>query len=83
MNIYERKSQVSEYFCKLSGKQDLGDTVNIFDTGLVNSLAAIQLIAFLEKNFRIKVEIDDLDNANFSSIEAVCHFLDKKVAANV
>ncbi|MDC9589588.1 acyl carrier protein [Xenorhabdus sp. XENO-10] len=83
MNVSERNKLVSEYLGKLSGKQDLGDTVNIFETGLVNSLAAIQLISFLEKNFKIKVEIDDLDNANFSSIQAVCDFLDKKVVANV
>ncbi|PHM46213.1 putative D-alanyl carrier protein [Xenorhabdus mauleonii] len=83
MNTSEHKKLVSEYLCKLSGKQDLGDTVNIFETGLVNSLAAIQLISFLEKNFKIKVELDDLDNANFSSIQAVCDFLGRKVAANV
>ncbi|MBI6547460.1 acyl carrier protein [Xenorhabdus lircayensis] len=83
MNVSERKKLVSEYLCKLSGKQNLDYSVNIFETGLVNSLAAIQLISFLEKNFKIKVEIDDLDNANFSSIQAVCNFLDKKVAANV
>ncbi|OBU86063.1 acyl carrier protein [Chromobacterium subtsugae] len=73
---------VSEYLCKLAGQQDLDESVNIFETGLVNSLAVIQLIAFLEKNFRIKVEIDDLDTANFSSIRAVCDFLEQKAAAN-
>ncbi|CDG89019.1 acyl carrier protein [Xenorhabdus bovienii] len=82
MDVSARKKLVSEYLCKLAGKQDLDDSVNIFETGLVNSLAAIQLISFLEKNFKIKVEIDDLDNANFSSIQAVCHFLDRKVAVN-
>ncbi|MBC8946754.1 MULTISPECIES: hypothetical protein [Xenorhabdus] len=44
MNVSERKKLLSEYRCKFSGKQDLGDNVNIF---------------------KIKVEIDYLDNANF------------------
>ncbi|MDG9669456.1 acyl carrier protein [Hahella sp. CR1] len=82
MDVSARKKLVSEYLSKLAGKQDLDDSVDIFETGLVNSLAAIQLISFLEKNFRIKVEIDDLDNANFCSIQAVCNFLERKAVVN-
>lgn len=83
MDVSARKKLVSEYLCKIAGRQDLDESVDIFETGLVNSLATIQLIAFLEKNFKIKVEIDDLDRANFCSIQAVCGFLDRKVAVNV
>ncbi|WP_434627444.1 acyl carrier protein [Chromobacterium sp. CV08] len=83
MDVSARKKLVSEYLCKLAGQQDLDESVNIFETGLVNSLAVIQLISFLEKNFRIKVEIDDLDLANFSSIQAICGFLAGKAEANV
>ncbi|OHX11602.1 acyl carrier protein [Chromobacterium sphagni] len=82
MDVSARKNLVSEYLCKLAGQQDLDESINIFETGLVNSLAVIQLISFLEKNFKIKVEIDDLDTANFSSIQAICSFLDKKAAVN-
>jgi acyl carrier protein len=45
-------------------------------------LAAIQLIAFLERSFKIKVNLDDLDKANFSSIQAVCSFLCRKAVPN-
>ncbi|MDK2123463.1 phosphopantetheine-binding protein [Parachitinimonas caeni] len=82
MDVFARKKLVSDYFFKLAGKQDLDEAIDIFETGLVNSLATIQLISFLEKNFKIKVEIDDLDRANFRSIQAVCGFLDRKVAVN-
>jgi acyl carrier protein len=82
MDMMTRNSLVSAYFFRLSGKHDLDETVDVFETGLVNSLATIQLIAFLEKNFKIKVEIDDLDRANFGSIRAVCNFLDKKTASH-
>ncbi len=78
MDMTARKSLVSEYFFRLAGTHDLDETVDVLETGLVNSLATIQLISFLEKNFKIKVEIDDLDRANFCSIQAVCAFLDKK-----
>ncbi|MDQ1924676.1 phosphopantetheine-binding protein [Massilia pseudoviolaceinigra] len=82
MDVFARKTLVSEYLCKAAGQQNLNETVDIFETGLVNSLATIQLIAFLEKNFKIKVGLDDLDRANFNSIQAVCDFLDRKVAVS-
>lgn len=81
MDSSARKKLVSDYLCKISGKKDLEESVNIFETGLVNSLAAIQLISFIEKNFKIKVGIDDLDKSNFSSIRSVCSFLDDKMVA--
>ncbi|QDQ29418.1 acyl carrier protein [Chitinimonas arctica] len=82
MDVFARNKLVSDYLCKLAGRQELDEAVDIFETGLVNSLATIQLIAFLEKNFKFKVGLDDLDRANFCSIQAVCGFLDRKVAVN-
>jgi acyl carrier protein len=82
MDAHTRNTLVSEYFQKITGQANLDAGVNVFETGLVNSLATIQLIAFLEKSFKFKVGVDDLDIANFCSIEAVCNFLDKKAAGN-
>jgi acyl carrier protein len=81
MDATARRKLVSDYVCKITGSRDLDDSVDVFETGLVNSLAAIQLIAFLEKNFRVKVNIDDLDKANFCSVEALCAFLSRKVTS--
>lgn len=82
MDLFVRKKMVAEYMCKLSGVDNLDDSVDVFSTGMVNSLAAIQLIAFLERSFKIKVNLDDLDKANFSSIQAVCSFLCRKAVPN-
>jgi methoxymalonate biosynthesis acyl carrier protein len=61
---------------------DLGDDDDLFESGLVNSLFAIQLMAFIEKNFGIEVEADDLDIKNFRSLNAATSFvLGKSTAA--
>lgn len=82
MDAQNRNKLVTDYFRKITGLQDLESGVDVFETGLVNSLATIQLIAFLEKTFKFKVGVDDLELSNFCSIQAVCNFLDKKVGAN-
>lgn len=50
----------------------------IFKEGLVNSLFAIQLMTFLEKEFSIKVTMDDLDMDNFKSVNSIGKFIRNK-----
>ena len=57
---------------------DLNDDDDLFQTGIVNSLFAVQLMTFIEKTFQIEVEADDLDIENFKSIQAATGFVVKK-----
>ena len=56
----------------------LGDDDNFFDLGLVDSPFAIQLVAFLEERFQIRVGDQDLDVANFNSINRITAFVQRK-----
>ena len=49
---------------------NLNDDDNLFESGIVNSLFAVQLMTFLEKTFSIEVTMDDLSMDNFESINA-------------
>lgn len=60
---------------------ELGDDDDLFESGLVNSLFAIQLMTFIEKTFGVEVEADDLDITNFRSLNAATSFVLKKSAA--
>jgi acyl carrier protein len=59
----------------------LQDDDNLFESGIVNSLFAVELMTFLEKTFGIEVGPDDLEIANFQSIEAAAGFVGKKRGA--
>ncbi len=59
---------------------ELADDDNLFESGIVNSLFAVQLMTFIEKTFAIEVGPDDLDIANFKSIEAAAGFVLRKQA---
>jgi len=56
----------------------LNDDDNLFESGIVNSLFAVQLMTFLEKSFNIEVTMDDLSMENFESVNATSSFVERK-----
>jgi methoxymalonate biosynthesis acyl carrier protein len=54
---------------------EVGDDEDLFESGIVNSLFAVQLTTFIEKTFRIEITSDDLDIANFKSLNAATDFV--------
>lgn len=54
------------------------DDDNIFRKGFVDSLFAVQLIAYLEQEFQIKVANKDLDINNFHSVNKMVSFVERK-----
>ncbi|MFC1604117.1 acyl carrier protein [Planctomycetota bacterium] len=57
---------------------ELGDDDNFFELGFVDSPFAIQLVCFIEEEFKIKVGDNDLDIDNFTSVNRIAEFLNKK-----
>ena len=60
---------------------DLADDTDMFASGFVNSLFAMQLILFVEAEFAIQVEDTDLELDNFRSLDAIERFVTAKRAA--
>lgn len=77
----EIKQTIRHFVTRSINIPELGDDDDLFESGLVNSLFAVQLMTFLEKTFAIEVEADDLDIRNFKSLEAATSFVVKKNAA--
>ena len=79
----EIKNNVRTFLNRFFRKHALDDNENIFELGFVNSLFAMQLIMFLEKEFELRVENNDLDMNNFQSIQSIANFVnDKKNVCN-
>ncbi len=67
----DRKRKIGDFLGKFFRNHQLEDGEDIFALGFVNSLLAIQLVNFVEKEFRITVEDDDLNLDNFRTIDAI------------
>jgi len=81
MNAVDPKSQIRDYLERVTRHPDLRDDQNIFDDGIVNSIFAVELVVFIEDRFNITIENNDLDFANFASIDAIASFVARKTGA--
>ena len=75
----DKKVRIKSFFSRLFNTKNLRDDDDIFQMGLVNSLSAMQLVAFIEKEFNIVVEDEDLDIENFNSLNALVRFIGLKL----
>jgi methoxymalonate biosynthesis acyl carrier protein len=80
-NADEVKATIRSFIVRSINLPELGDGDDLFATGLVNSLFAVQLTTFIEKKFRVEIAADDLDIKNFSSLDAATDFVLRKRAA--
>ncbi|MBG9736903.1 acyl carrier protein [Paenibacillus alvei] len=77
----EIKNRTRAFLSNFIKKKELQDTDDIFAIGDVNSLFAMQLVMFIEKEFGIEIENNDLNLNNFRSIQAITTFVESKNAA--
>lgn len=76
----EQKIKIRTFLSKHLRNHDLSDEADIFGLGFVNSLFAMQLVMFVEREFGITIENEDLDIENFRSVNAIVKLVDKKAA---
>lgn len=77
----EHKVKIREFLNKYINNEDIEDDQDLFASGLVNSLFAMQLVLFLESEFGIAVENQDLNLDNFKSIQALSELIDRKLSS--
>ncbi len=68
----------------LFGRSDVsveGDT-SFLESGLIDSTGVLELVAFLEEKFHIKVEDEDLIPANLDSVNALIRFVEGKTTTS-
>ena len=69
-----------QFLKRYVGSKNIDPNEEIFSTGMINSLFAMQLILFLEKEFKIKFGNDDLDLTNFNSLNSIAKFVVSKLS---
>lgn len=72
------KASIRGFLKKHFGSYEIKDDEDIFALGFVNSLFAMQLVMFIEKEFEITIENEDLDLKNFKSINLISELVKRK-----
>lgn len=73
------KETVRSFLGNFMNLDNVQDDDNIFSKGLVNSLFAMQLVAFLENQFDISITNDELDLKNFKDINSIHALVEAKI----
>jgi len=65
----------------VKNKSHIDPDESLIGSGLLDSLTLLQLIAFLEDEFGVKVESSDMAPENFQTLNAMKTFLEQKMAS--
>ena len=74
------KAKTREFLARFFQDLNLTDEEDIFALVFINSLFAMQLVLFVEREFGFTVEDTDLDIENFRSLNAIASLIERKTA---
>lgn len=74
------ENKIFEYVSKntFSNKNSINAKTLIFREGILDSMAFVLLIDFIEETFSIKASDQDLVEENFESVEAITRYINRK-----
>jgi acyl carrier protein len=74
----DERAKIKAFLGKYFQNLELQDDQDFFALGFVNSLFAMQLVLFVEKELGVPVSNEDLDIDNFRSINAIMRLVQQK-----
>jgi acyl carrier protein len=82
----DSKNLIKQYILteihKDRNKKDLEDTEPLIDGGIIDSLAIMKLLAFLEEKFHIQISGNELLLENFENLNAIAQLVERKRSSN-
>lgn len=76
-NIEEIKEFIVDNFL-FGDSQKLENDTALFEKGIIDSTGVLELVSFIEENYNVTINDDDLIQDNFSSLVAINQFLKSK-----
>ncbi len=87
MSTNQIQKDVREYVIEnlLMGDEeaDFSDKQSFLDTGLVDSTGILEIINFLEDEYEIEIEDDEMVPENLDSVENIAAFVERKKNNNL
>ena len=72
---------VREFICQnfyVPAADELGEDTSLLDQGIVDSTGILEMTAFLEASFGIRIDDAEIIPENLDSIRAILAFIDRK-----
>lgn len=79
MSDRSKFEEIQEFIGTLNpaAKNGVDGALNLLEEGIVDSVAIMNLIVWLEEHFKITIDTDDLTPENFGSIDGMVAYLER------
>ena len=75
------KNFIMEQFLPGEDPNELTDDTPLISGGILDSIATLQLVMYIEETFRVSFEPHEVDKENLDSLNLMVRLLDSKTAA--
>ena len=80
----EVKQQIVDFivtnFLFDEGEKTLNETESLLETGVIDSTGVLELVAFIEETYQIKIEDEEIMPENLDSVENIVTFVSYKLS---
>jgi acyl carrier protein len=77
------QQQVTALFAEKLNLDVASAETDLIETGMLDSLALVELLAQLEESFDVSISTDDMELENFRSITSIAMFVMQRTAVGV
>ena len=77
------QQQVTSLFAEKLNLDVASAETDLIETGMLDSLALVELLAQLEESFDVSISTDDMELENFRSITSIAMFVMQRTAVGV
>jgi len=61
-------------------KEEIQPELSLVGTGIVSSISMIELVCWIEQNFKLQIPPEDFLPENFDSVKSICNYISNKKA---
>ena len=86
MQAYAIRGQLKSFIAKrfpLARKRNIGPDDRLLGEGIIDSLGVLDIVGYLEEQFRITIADDDLVPENFETLGCLACFVERKLAGSM
>ena len=68
---------INEKLARTKQMKDVDEKDNLIMNGVIDSMGVVQLVAYLEETFKMKVKDEDIVPDNFETIDVISSFIER------
>jgi acyl carrier protein len=72
------RSFVQENLMYMRSNCQLADDDRLLDKGVIDSMSIVEMISFVEREFRVNAREEEISDANFGSLAGIARFVSEK-----